>query len=629
MKNLKEVEEEIRQLIAPQCELTKIEMEGPQLVLYLKSLKPFYEDHTIITKIAAALKKKVTLRTDSSELTPPEEALEKIKKIIPPEAGVSDLKFDPSFNEVVIDALKPGVVIGKQGMVLKEIITQTGWTPRILRTPTSPSEIEKAIRNSLHNHAEERKKFMLQTGKKLLSGNSNCDWVKITALGGYKEVGRSSTLLQTPNSNILIDCGINTDNTDKSKAYPYLNTMNLSLDQIDAVILTHAHLDHSGFVPYLYAYGYEGPLYCTPPTRDLSILLQEDAIKVMNSEFGSSPYAEKDIKKELQHVITRDYGEITDVTSDVKFTFHNAGHILGGAQVHFNFGEGQHNLVMTGDIKYGKTKLLDMADARFPRIETLIMESTYGGSSDFQPRIEQRDEKLIRLIKQTIERKGKVLIPVFAVGRSQEVMLTLEEHFTENDLIVYIDGMSREANAIHTVYPEYLRKNIQKRILQNNSPFDKPLFKNVISKERKDIAESDEPCVILAPSGMLSGGTSLEFLKMLAHDPKNSLIFVGYQAVTSLGRKIQSGQKEIPLVNSNNKIETLKINMEINTAEGFSGHSDRNELISYVKSLRPRPQKIFTLHGDETKCDDLARTLMHITHAETRAPMNLDSMRLK
>lgn len=629
MKSLKEVEEEIRQLIAPQCELTKIEMEGPQLVLYLKSLKPFYEDHTIITKIAAALKKKVTLRTDSSELLNPEESLEKIKKIIPPEAGVSDLKFDPNFNEVIIDALKPGVVIGKQGMVLKEIITQTGWTPKILRTPTSPSEVEKAIRNSLFTHSEERKKFMLQTGKKIISNNSNCDWVKITALGGFKEVGRSSTLLQTPNTNILIDCGINTDNTDKSRAYPYLNTMNLSLDQIDAVILTHAHLDHSGFVPYLYEYGFEGPLYCTPPTRDLAILLQQDAIKVMNSEFGESPYGEKDVKKELQHMITREYGEVTDISPDIKFTFHNAGHILGSSQVHFHFGEGQHNLVMTGDIKYGRTKLLDVADTRFPRIETLIMESTYGGPSDFQPRIEQRDEKLIRLIKSAIERKGKVLIPVFAVGRSQEVMLTLEEHFNENDLIVYIDGMSREANAIHTVYPEYLRKNVQKRILQNNSPFDKPLFKNVVSKERKDIAESDEPCVILAPSGMLTGGTSLEFLKMLAHEPKNSLIFVGYQGVMTLGRKIQTGQREIPILNSNNKLEALKINMEVNTAEGFSGHSDRMELLSYVKSLRPKPQRIFTVHGEESKCDDLSRTLSRLIHVETRAPMNLDSMRLK
>ncbi|MFH0713245.1 MAG: MBL fold metallo-hydrolase RNA specificity domain-containing protein, partial [Candidatus Micrarchaeota archaeon] len=379
-----------------------------------------------------------------------------------------------------------------------------------------------------------------------------------------------------------------------------------------------------------YAYGYEGPTYCTPATRDLTVLLLQDCINVMNSEGKGAPYGEKDVKKMLNHTITREYGEVTDVTPEVRFTFYNAGHILGSSQVHLHVGEGMHNLVFTGDLKYGRTKLLDAADTRFPRIETLIMESTYGGSHDLQPPIEEGAAKIARIVRQTMERRGKTLIPVFSVGRAQEIMLILEEQFREEDGIkVYIDGMCKEANAIHTVYPEYLRHNIRRRILQNDSPFDKPLFSHVVPKNRKDIAESEDPSVIIAPSGMLTGGTSVEFLKMLAHDERNSLIFVGYQGASSLGRKIQMGSKEVPLLNDKNKLDSLKINFQVESADAFSGHSDRLQLISYVRALRPKPLRILTVHGEESKCDDLSRSLSRIIHVESRAPMDLDTTRLK
>ncbi len=628
--SLKEMQAAIEEVLPPQCELAKCEIEGPQVVLYLKNIRAFYDDRNLITKLASRVRKKITLRSDSSVLLPPEEAAAKVKAIVPPDAGITDVSFDTAFNEVVIEALKPGVVIGKGGLVLKSIVLETGWTPKVLRAPTSPSEVVKAIRASLLSSSDERKKFLTNLGKKMLVGSSTCEWVKITALGGYREVGRSCSLLQTPKSNIIIDCGLNVDSSDPNRMYPYLNAMNLSLDQIDAVIATHAHLDHTGMIPYLYAYGYDGPLYCTPPTRDLMVLLLRDCINVMNSEGKGSPFGERDIKKMLSRTITREYGEVTDVTPEVRFTFYNAGHILGSSQVHLHVGEGLHNVVVTGDFKFGRTKLLDPADTRFPRIDTLITESTYGGQHDSQPPLEEGAAKICRVVRQALERRGKVLIPVFSVGRSQEIMLILEEKFREEDgLKVYIDGMSKEASAIHTVYPEYLRHNIQRRILQNDSPFDKPLFQNVVARERKEIAESDDPCAILAPSGMLTGGTSVEFLKMLAHDERNAIVFVGYQSATSLGRKIQLGAKQVPVLNDKNKLDTLDINLQVESADAFSGHSDRSQLISYVRSLRPRPGRIITFHGDELKCDDLSRTLSRINHVETRAPMNLDSIRLK
>lgn len=626
--NLKDLQEAVSSLLPQDCELTKIEFEGPQLVLYLKNIRSFYNDNNLITKIAAKIRKKILLRCDSSQLIAEEKALEEVKKLVPAEAGVKEVRFDPHFNEVWIEALKPGLVIGKEGSVLKNILVNTGWSPRVLRAPTSPSEIEKGIRNAILSNSEARKKFLVSLGKKMTEPSTGTDWIKITALGSFREVGRSCILLQTPKSNILLDCGINPDTSDATRAYPYLNAMNLSLEQIDAVILSHAHMDHCAFIPYLYAYGYEGPVYCTPPTRDLMVLLQQDGLNVMQANGGTPPYGEKDIKKQLNHVITRDYGEVTDVTPDVRFTFYNAGHVLGSAQVHLHIGEGLHNLVYSADIKFGRTNLFEPADTRFPRAETLILESTYGGRENLLPRVEDSEARLVQVIRETLAKRGKVLIPVFAVGRAQEIMLALESRMQPDEAVVYLDGMSKEASAIHTVYPEYLRKNVQRRILQNNSPFDSPMFKHVISKERKSIIESDEPCVILAPSGMLTGGTSLEFLKHLAHDEKNTLIFVGYQSALSLGRKIQNGLKEVPIASASGKSDALKINLRVETVDGFSGHSDRSQLLAYARSIRPKPARIFTNHGDEARTEDLARTLNRMLHVETRAPMNLDSIRL-
>ncbi|MFH0973681.1 MAG: beta-CASP ribonuclease aCPSF1 [Candidatus Micrarchaeota archaeon] len=627
---IKELQKQIEEILPPQCELARIEVEGPQIVLYLKNLKSFYEDENLITKIAGKVRKKVLLRTDETGLHPPTESLAFIKSAIPPEAGVQDIKFDPVFHEVVIEALKPGLVIGKKGVVLKAIIMNTGWSPRVLRSPTSSSEVSKAVRSALLVNAEERKKFLTALGKKILAPSQGCEWIKITALGGFKEVGRSCMLLQTPKSNVIIDCGINADTSNPQKTYPYLTAMNLALEQIDAVILTHAHLDHSGFIPYLYAYGYDGPVYCTPPTRDLMVLLQQDCINVMNSEGSGAPYGEREVKKELNHVITREYGEVTDVTPDVRFTFHNAGHILGSAMVHLHIGEGLQNIVVTGDLKYGRTNLFDSADTRFPRVETLIMESTYGSREDIMPRLEECEARLAQTIRATVARRGKTLIPVFAVGRSQEIMLALEQQLRNDNVLCYIDGMGLEASAIHTIYPEYLRHNVQRRILQNNSPFDSPMFKRANSKDRKDMVERDEPCVILAPSGMLSGGPSVSFLKLMAQDERNALVFVGYQSALSLGRKIQDGAREVPILDAvSKKQESLKINLSVHTVEGFSGHSDYAQLLAFAKNIRQKPARVITVHGDENKTDNLARTINRMLHVETRAPMNLDTIRLR
>jgi predicted metal-dependent RNase len=281
--DLKEIEKKLHELVPSECRMTKVEAEGLDIVIYLKDINAFYTNDQLIRRIAGTLRKRILVKSDPSALMPMEEALKSIKETIPQEAGVSEVRFNPEFCEVNIEALKPGLVIGKGGATLKAIIQNTKWAPVVLRTPTMPSSTIRGVRSTMIKDAATRKKFLISLGKKICSTlPTKSDWVKVTALGGFYEVGRSCALVQTPNSNVIIDCGINPETYEPTKAYPYLNAMNLELDQIDAVVLTHAHMDHCGFLPYLYAYGYDGPIYCTTPTRDLVMLLQMDFISIAN-----------------------------------------------------------------------------------------------------------------------------------------------------------------------------------------------------------------------------------------------------------------------------------------------------------------------------------------------------------
>jgi len=636
---LKKVEE----LIPSEAGLVKAEYEGPDIAVFVKNIGMVYSDENIIRNISAAIKKKLIVRSDSASLMNPEEAKKKIEQIIPKEAGVSGsgIRFVPEFGEVFIEAMKPGLVIGKEGSTLKSIVSETNWVPKVLRIPTINSDVITAVRQMLVNESDFRKKFLTTIGKKINQPIMKSEWIKATALGGFKEVGRSSLLLETNHSKILIDCGINPEPGIKgadattgngNRAYPYLDSANITINDIDAVILTHAHMDHIGFVPYLFKYGYDGPVYCTPPTRDLAALLLYDYIKLVQRSGGTPLYDERDIKKMLLHMVIRDYNEVTNVTDEIKLTYHNAGHILGSATVHLHIGEGMYNIVHTGDMKYGFTRLFDPADTRYPRVDSLFIESTYGAQNDITPNRQDAEKQLISTIIDTIKGGGKVLIPLFAVGRAQEIMLVLESYMSSNpeykiDVPIYLDGMILEASAIHTAYPEFLKASLQHRILSNMSPFESEIFE-VAKGERSDILDKG-PAVILASGGMLNGGVSLEYFKSMAPDPKNTIIFVGYNSAMSLGRRIQNGVSEIPLPDDDGKLSQVKVNLQVKTVEGFSGHSDRRQLMEFVEDMRPSPKKIFTMHGEENKCDDLSRSLGNRMHVESRAPMNLDTMRFK
>jgi predicted metal-dependent RNase len=264
-------------------------------------------------------------------------------------------------------------------------------------------------------------------------------------------------------------------------------------------------------------------------------------------------------------------------------------------------------------------------------VETLLIESTYGGREDFHHPRPQAEEKVIKIVTETIAKGGKVLIPVFSVGRSQDIMLVFEEFYRKNpdkaNFKVYIDGMILEASAIHTVYPEYLKDSLQRMILSGKSPFESPIFE-VVKGNRQEIIEG-EPCVILAPSGMMTGGPSVEYFKALANDPKNAIIFVGFNTNYSLGRKIQKGDKEVAIVGEDGRLETIQVKLRVETAEGFSGHSDRRQLFNYIKTMKPKPSLILVDHGEAKKCEDFAGSIYKLLNIEARAPMDLDSIRLK
>jgi len=428
----------------------------------------------------------------------------------------------------------------------------------------------------------------------------------------------------------MMDCGIDVAGGDEQ--FPYLGSLHFPITEIDAIVVSHAHLDHSGFIPYLFRLGYRGPVYCTPPTRDLMTLLQFDYIDVFVKEGKEPIYSEKDVKEMVKYCIPREYREVTDIAPDMRLTLHNAAHILGSASVHMHIGDGAHNLVYSGDLKFGFTRLFNNVDMHYPRLETLIVESTYGGPEGIQPNRQEAEDKLLQVLKETIQKDGNTLIPVFSVGRAQEIMLVLENFYRTGllDAKCYIDGMTREASAIHTAYPEYLRKGVQRRILQNDSPFTAEIFQTMEKngKTRDEILQ-EKGVVIVTSSGMLTGGPSVEYLHKMAENQNNTLIFVGYQGEGSLGRKIQSGVKSLPVSDRKGKTHALNINMRVETVEGFSGHSDYNQLLAYIRNLKPKPKKVIVNHGEKSRAMEFARTISARFKLNATAINNLDAVRLK
>ncbi len=607
--------------------------EGANIVLYTDNENFFREGEGEIKKIVDEIKKRIELRADQKILPSKEATEKKIRSIIPEDAEITEILFDAPRSIVVIEAKKPGLVIGKQGSILEEIRKETLWVPQVQRSPAIKSKITENIREVLYDNNNYRRKFLNGIGEKIYRGwnpDKIEEWVRLSFLGGGRQVGRSSLLLQTPNSNILLDCGIDVASSGSDK-FPYFNIPEFDISKLDAIILSHAHLDHSGLLPYLYKMGYRGPVYMTAPTRDIAALLALDFIGVAYKQAATPLFNSADVKEMVKHSICLNYNEVTDVTPDIRITFYNAGHVLGSSQVHINIGNGLHNFIYTGDMKYGKTRLLDPAVNKYTRVESIQVESTYGSKEDILPPRKDTEKKFIDMIRETVENGGKVLLPELGLGHAQETLLRVEEAIRTGELPkipMYIDGMIWDINAIHTAYPDFLSVNIRSSIFQDRNPFVSDIFVRVASpQERKQVIEGG-PCIVIATSGMLVGGASVEYFRYFADNPKNLIILSSYQGPGSLGRKLQEGEKVVQ-VESERGMQEIKVNMRVELLTGLTPHSGRNELMAFFNNMYPKPKRILINHGEISKSLDLASSLYKAHRVETTVPRNLEVVRLR
>jgi len=633
-KNKAEISQYILEHIPQQAEVTRIEFEGPALAVYMKKPEILVEQSYIIADIVNFIRKRIVLRSDPSVRLDEKGTERTINEIVSPEAEITSVNFDPSLGEVVIEAKKPGMVIGKNGGVLQEIVKQTRWRPRILRSPPIPSKIIAHMRHFLYSESKERERILRTVGERIFRPIVHeAGDVRITALGGFQEVGRSAILVQTRESTVLLDCGINPGSSNSLNAFPRLDIPQFDLDALDAVVISHAHLDHCGFLPFLFKYGYDGPVYCSAPTSSLMTLLQLDYLDVLNKQGLMSPYDQKDVRDTVLHTVPLRFGAVTDIAPDIRLTLHNSGHILGSSLIHLHIGEGLHNMVYTGDYKYGQTMLLEPAVTMFPRVETIITESTYGSPRDVMPSRMETEERLAAVINETLDREGKVLIPVPAVGRAQEIMLVIDGYMRRGllkEAPVFIEGMISEATAIHTAYPEYLARGVRNSILYEGiNPFQSDYFTMVEHPSAREEIVEGEQCIVIATSGMLEGGPVIDYFKRLAADKCNTIIFVSYQIEGTMGRRIQKGLTEAPIINSDGKIEVMKVNLQVESVEGFSGHSDRRQLVSYIRRVKPKPERIIVVHGEKAKCLSMANLFQRKYKVETIVPEVLETVKLR
>lgn len=593
------------------ADISSIEFEGPEIAVYVRNPKYIVENEDKIKGLAKKLRKRVVVRTDPRARKPKDYTIKFIVENAPEDSGVKpdEILFDEVLGEVRVLADKPGKLMGKGRWFAAKVLAETGWRLVAQRRPPPPLPVEDVMTVFVHPvmRAAERRRALREAGERIhrttLIGTR---YIRIVGWGGFGEVGRSAILVDTGESKVLLDMGAAPDGIG-ADVYPHIEAAEFRVEELDAVVVSHAHLDHIGMLPLLFKYGFRGPVYMTPPTRDIALVVLKDYIELANREGVEPPYTLKELDMMLTRVITVPYGVVTDVAPDTKLTFYDAGHILGSALVHLHIGQGLHNILYTGDLKYYKrkdnkaTRLLPPAHTKFQRLETLIIESTYGATE--QPPRAEAEADLIKLANDVYKRKGKLLIPVLAVGRAQDILAVLvsaiESGQIPSDMPIYVDGMVRKITSIYTSYPELLAPKISEAILkEGRNPFvsDNVEWVND-SNRRMEVIGSSEPSIILSTSGMMQGGPVIEYFKHLAEDERNALAFVSYQAQGTLGRRILDGEREV-VIQEEDKLRTIKIRMQVVSIDGFSGHASRSELLHFIKHLEPKPRTIILNHGE-------------------------------
>jgi KH/beta-lactamase-domain protein len=607
----------ILQSLPQESGLTKIEYEGPRIALYSKNPSYLMQNSQLVSNMVNTIKKRIVIRTDESIRKPEQESARIISETIPKEVGVAGTYFDAVLGEAVLFAKKPWMLtqVGEDFDNI-ELAEKTGWKVRVRKAPRDLAPISTLYR-VLAETVPERTRFYREVGDKIFREKlSSQAEASLMTLGGFAEVGRSCMLLSTSESKVLLDCGLNPSAKDSLAAMPRFDVAGLAMEDIDAVVLSHAHLDHTGFLPALFKYGYHGPVYCTEPTLLLMGMLQRDYVR----RYGDTAlYSEKDIETAAAHTITLTHGIVTDISPDIKLVLSNSGHVLGSTSIHLHIGNGDHNLVYTGDMKFGRTMALENASWNFPRVETMIIESTFGGKEDIMCPREEAEARLASAVSKTISAGGHVLLPVPTVGISQEIILVLDQFMKGVQAKVLVEKSISEATSVYEAYPEFLSKEMRQRVLESEAS----QFGSRFSIADSETLKSSEPSVILAPSSMLLGGPSVNYLKQIAADPRSRLILVSYQAVDTPGRIIQEGSRQVTI-----KGETINLQCQIERIDGFGSHSDYNQLMAYVSRLRPKLRRVLVNHGERAKAQNLASMINKQFRIQTQHPLVQEAVKL-
>jgi len=458
--------------------------------------------------------------------------------------------------------------------------------------------------------------------------------MEITFLGGGNEIGASSAIVEIGASRVLVDCGIRMTGEDR---LPDLTAIkDSSFKGLDAVILTHAHMDHSGALPVLHQHFPTVPIYCTGPTRGLVEVLLRDSINVMRSKAESERelplYSQLAVESLLEKLIPVPFGSPTPVgRSGLTVTWFPAGHILGAASAGIEGTEGGRTMrvLFSGDISVADQITVPgmLAPADF-KPDVLVIESTYGDRLHSARALEER--RLLEMVAGVIERKGKLLIPAFAVGRAQEVILTLLREFRAKRLAsfpVYVDGMVRSVCGVYSAFPAHQTPYSRRLIEQHGNPFF-----NIIDEIRPVYAPADRekilagpPCAIIASSGMLTGGASAYYAQTIVADERNGIAITGYQDEESPGRHLlELAEGKSNQVNIGGRALEVKCGV---AKYALSAHADSNEIAGLIEAINPR--HVVLVHGEGTARPALADLLRRTSsrHRPIHLPKTGDTLR--
>ena len=599
-----------------ESEITKIEYEGPFIVLYSRKPTVLLENQEIISKMVNLIKKRIVIRTDTSIRSSEESVNQIIRSSCSNPNNIPEICFDPALGEatVFVNDFRTLTELNKLEIGL---IEKTGWKLMCRRAPKN-LRVLKSMNEILHSSSEERIDFYKRVGEKIFRQKlSGSEEASIVCLGGFSEIGRSAILIVTHESKILLDFGIKTYNNEDTDLLPRLDIFGIGMNEIDAVVISHAHLDHCGAVPILCKYGYDGPVYCTEPTFPIMISILEDYV----SRSKEPLYSTIDIENLISHVIPLNYGAVTDISPDVRITFANSGHMIGSASTHLHIGNGDYNIVYTGDLKFGRLNTVDNAFWNFPRAETLIIESTNGNRDDKFVTRDVAEENLAKSINSTIQQGGRVLIPVPVVGLSQEICVTLGMLRSVNMINpekIFVDEKILDMFNFYEMYSDYLSKQLKQRI---NEQIEDPLFINNLVRLEPSVKW--EKSIILCPSSMLTGGPSVKYLSQIANDPLSKIILLSEQFQSSTGKLLQEGLRNINLEGNN-----VDIKCDVDVIPGFSIHSDYNQLLAYVNRLKPKLKKVITNHGEGKKCQNLSNSLNRIFKIQSFHPLVQESIKV-